>query len=249
MSEHQDPVVHAVRALPGAGGEAGQTMAVAWLVIAVVLQYALIYHYVARIGGRFASMYVAGGWRRLVVHLLKAPATALHELAHYAMCLATGTPTGKIVLWRPQSRADGAVVFGYVEYAPQGAFTSALCALAPGILIPPLLALYGFALTGAALPSLHRLSAIEPWQVAAWIIGLAIFTSSAFPSFGDFELLHVGHWLAVAFALAAGVLLVVTASGETGLIELLARLVALLLPATIVAGAFAIARTQAPRRL
>jgi hypothetical protein len=243
---HQDPIVHAAHAMPGAHDP---VLAAAWLAIAVSVQYALIWYYVSRTGSRFASLYMAGGLRRLLVHLLKAPATSVHELAHFIMCKLTSTPTGKVVLWHPEVTEDRYVRFGYVQCAPQGPVQNVLVSLAPGILIPPALALYGWALTGSALPSPHLLAGDPPLQVVLWIIGLFVFTSSAFPSSGDFELLHFGHWLTIIGSLALITATVVIAAGPEGFVSLLAHVVALLTPAMIVAALFMLVRSQGSRRL
>ncbi len=227
-----DPVAHFVEQLPAA--HSAHWVPALYVAVIIIIQYAFVRGYARTTSGRFARMYVHGGWQRLAVHLFKGPATALHELSHALMCKATRTPTGKIVLWHPKEQPDGSVIFGYVQHAPYRDWRGALVSLAPGILMPPAMALYSAALMGHVLPGRRAIVHTPWWTTALWVIGLVIFTTSAFPSAGDFEIMSWRHWASVIFVFAALIFACVSLGGWVYLESILARLVQLLIPVTAV---------------
>lgn len=229
----QDPLVDFAQAMPGSSDWAP----VLWLALLFVLQYVLISSYSRGALTRYARLYLSGGWRRLVAHLIGAPATAIHELAHAAMCVVTRSRIHKIVLWKP-TVSEGSIGFGYVEHDQYRDWRGALVALAPGILIPPGLALYNFLLMGAALPGRDEIVETAPWITGLWILGLFIFTSSAFPSYQDFDNLGWTHWASIALMLVAAGGLIVLVGEWDALAELIAGIIQLLIPASIVAAAY-----------
>jgi hypothetical protein len=227
-----DPLVDFVETLPAA--DASAWAPAVYLVAVIAVQYLCVRSYSRNTGGRFATLYAGGGLGRLFVHLFKAPATALHELSHAVMCRVTGTPLGKVVLWRPRITEDGNVIFGYVEHAPRRDWRGALVALAPGLVIPPVLALLSYALMGDALPGADDVASRPVWVTAIWIVALLVLTTSAFPSSGDFELMSFLQWVSTGAFVGAVVFAAVAIGGWAVVIGALASIVQLLVPVTAV---------------
>jgi hypothetical protein len=227
-----DPVVEFAQQLPAA--DQAPWVPAVYLVLGIALQYVAVSGYARNTGSRFASLYARGGLSRLFVHMFKAPSTALHELAHAVMCQLTGTAMGEVVLWRPRLQSDGSVVFGYVMHAPARAWKGALVALAPGILIPPALALLSWAMMGDPLPGGDDIQSRPLWITVLWALALLILTTGAFPSSGDFKLMGFTQWLSLGALTGLAVGLVVIAGGWLALIGALASIVQLLVPATVV---------------
>ena len=238
-----DPLVHLAHSLPGSAPWAAS----AWLVGILALEYILIQTYSRNALSLYARLYGAGGLRRLIAHLIGGPATALHELAHALMCVMTRSPIYKIVLWKPTVTKEG-TTFGYVEHGQYRDWRGAFVSLAPGILIPPGLALLNYELMGAALPGFTEIEHSPIWVTIIWTAILFIATSSAFPSYKDFEGMRWNHWLSTAVILTAAAATTVELSQWDGLAAAIAGIIQLLVPAAIVSAAYVLLTAGRARR-
>lgn len=78
----------------------------------------------------------SGGAVTFLFYLLVFPGVALHESAHYAACVLTGTRVQRFTPFSPQKTADGRLMLGYVLHAQRSAPVSAIIGLAPVVLNP-----------------------------------------------------------------------------------------------------------------
>jgi hypothetical protein len=169
---------------------------------------------------------------RLLGYLLAMPGTVLHEGAHYLACLALRVPVGgqlrtldgrraRVRLFYPQrDRRRGSVTLGSVPHAATGPLRGALIAVAPLLLVPPLLLAIALALAGTTDPS--QLRHLLP-RLAAWKLVLLAYVAfscgqATFPSSGD----HVGKLGGLALSALAGVTVavIVLAGGQAELTKL-----------------------------
>lgn len=139
---------------------------------------------------------------RLAALLLAAPGTALHELAHFIACLALGVPAGhdvrgsdgrpaKVEFFHPRRDEDGqGITLGQVPHAATDPLRGALIAVAPVLLVPPLLLGLSYLILGAASPAAIPQALLDssPWQILLWLYLALSCGQAAFPSPGD----HIG---------------------------------------------------------
>lgn len=195
-------------------------MTVLWLCLAMIEGY-LLY-----LGQRliFGEAYAALG--RFPAYLLAMPGTVLHELSHFVACKVLGVATGEVSLFRPRQTEDGGFTLGFVMHAQSDPLRGALVAIAPLLLVPPLLVGVTVLLLGGGavgdLPAV--IGSAAPWQVTLWAYVSLSAGQGAFPSAGD----HVGllGFLSLG-ALGATVVLVVGATTIAGLIQSLVMILAL----------------------
>lgn len=195
-------------------------MTVLWLCLAVVEGY-LLY-----LGQRliFGEAYAALG--RLAAYLLAMPGTVLHELSHFVACKALGVPTGQVSLFRPRQAEDGSFTLGYVMHAEADPLRGALVAVAPLLLVPPLLVGVTVLLLGSGavqdLPA--ALGDAAPWKIILWTYVSLSAGQGAFPSTGD----HVGFLGFVSLAaLVAAIIMIVGVGPLAGLLQALVLILAL----------------------
>jgi hypothetical protein len=169
---------------------------------------------------------------RLLGYLLAMPGTVLHEGAHYLACRLLRVPVGRqlhtrngrrarVRLFYPQrDRSTGSVTLGSVPHAPTDPLRGALIAVAPLLLVPPLLTAIALALAGTSDPS--QLQQLVP-KIVAWklvLLGYLAFScgQAAFPSSGD----HIGKLggLALTVLGAAAVSAILLRGGQTELTNL-----------------------------
>ena len=166
---------------------------------------------------------------RLLGYLLALPGTVLHESAHYLACVLLRVRVGRQLRTRDGRRArvrlffptrdpvTGAVRLGSVPHARTGPLRGALIAIAPLLLVPPLLLLIAFAFAGTSdLAQLrHLLPHLPSWKLA--LLAYVAFScgQAAFPSPGD----HIGVLgaLALITVLAVTVGLVLANGGRAEL--------------------------------
>jgi hypothetical protein len=188
--------------------------------------------------------------------LLALPGTVLHEAAHYLACLLLGVPAGRragarVELFRPRNTEQG-LILGQVPHAACDPLRSALIAIAPLLLVPPLLIGASMLILGtpnpADLPA--AITGAPLWKVALWAYIALSAGQAAFPSPGD----RVGFaGAACLLALAAALISwVVRSHGTDALIVVAADIGAMLaVPAAAAAvclGAFALLRTRRARK-
>ncbi len=145
---------------------------------------------------------VAATGSRLLGYLLAIPGTVVHEGAHYLACVLLRVPVGRQVraldgrrarvrwFFPTRDRVTGAVTLGMVPHAKTDPMRAALIAIAPLLVVPPLLVAIVFLIAGTI--DLTQLRHVLP-HLAAWrLVLLANLAFScaqaAFPSRGD----HVG---------------------------------------------------------
>jgi hypothetical protein len=139
---------------------------------------------------------------RVLGYLLAMPGTVLHESAHYLACVLLRVPVGR-QLRTPDGRrarvrlffptrdpATGAVTLGSVPHARTDPARGALIAIAPLLLVPPLLLAIALAFAGTS--DLAQLRHLLP-HLASWKLALLAYVAfscgqAAFPSPGD----HIG---------------------------------------------------------
>lgn len=195
-------------------------MTVPWLCLAMTEGY-LLY-----LGQRliFGEAYTALG--KLPAYVLAMPGTVLHELSHFVACKALGVATGQVNLFRPRRAEDGSFTLGYVMHAEAGPLRGALVAIAPLLLVPPLLIGITALFLGAG--AVHDLpvavGGTAPWKTAVWAYVCLSAGQGAFPSTGD----HVGFlgFLSLG-SLAAAMILIIGVGPLAGLIQALALILAL----------------------
>jgi hypothetical protein len=161
---------------------------------------------------------------RLLGYVLVMPGTVLHESAHYVACLVLRVPVGRQVrtptgrrarvrLFYPQrDPGSGSVTLGSVPHAATDPLRRALIAIAPLLLVPPLLFALVVILTGTGDPARlpHLLPHLAIWKLI--LLGYLTFScgQAAFPSRGD----RIGPLGGLALlAAAAGTAAVITGHG------------------------------------
>jgi hypothetical protein len=151
---------------------------------------------------------------RLLGYLLAMPGTVLHEAAHYLACLVLRVPVGgqlrtrdgrraRVRLFYPQrDRRSGSVTLGSVPHAATGPLRGALIAIAPLLLVPPLLVAIALAVAGTTDPSKlrHLLPRLSTWKLV--LLSYVAFScgQATFPSSGD----QLGALGGLALAALAG---------------------------------------------
>jgi hypothetical protein len=139
---------------------------------------------------------------RVLGYLLAMPGTVLHESAHYLACVLLRVPVGRQLRTRDGRRArvrpffptrdpaTDAVTLGSVPHARTEPARGALIAIAPLLLVPPLLPAIALAFAGTSdLAQLrHPLPHLASWKLA--LLAYVAFScgQAAFPSPGD----HIG---------------------------------------------------------
>ncbi len=152
---------------------------------------------------------------RLLGYLLAMPGTVLHEAAHYLACVVLRVPVGgrlrtrdrrraRVRLFYPQrNRGSGSVTLGSVPHAATGPLRGAVIAIAPLLLVPPLLVVIALAAVGTTDPSQlrHLLPRLATWKLV--LLAYVAFScgQATFPSAGD----HLGKLGALALTGLAGV--------------------------------------------
>ena len=139
---------------------------------------------------------------RLLGYLLAMPGTVLHESAHYLACVILRVPAGRQVRTRDGRRArvrlfypqrdpvTGSVILGMVPHAKTDPVRGALIAIAPLLLVPPLLVAIALLIADTSDPAQlrHVLPQLATGKLV--LLGYLAFScgQAAFPSCGD----HVG---------------------------------------------------------
>jgi hypothetical protein len=167
-------------------------------------------------------------WRPLSYPFL-LPGTVLHELAHAAAALVLGLGIQEVVLFRPTATTDGSVELGWVTPRRSALGRSAVMAIAPLLLVPPMLG--ALALLAAALPTAWWGASVALWIVA----GLG--SLGAFPSSGDRVSIREALLLAGVCVLAGLTLYGVGGQQATSVV-LAGAVVMLLVPAAVFAFVF-----------
>jgi len=151
---------------------------------------------------------------RLLGYLLAMPGTVLHESAHYLACVVLRVPVGgqlrmrdgrraRVRLFYPRRDPDsGSVTLGSVPHAATGPLRGALIAVAPLLLVPPLLVAIGLVCAGTSDP--RQLRHLLP-RLAIWKLVLLAYVAfscgqATFPSSGD----HFGKLGGLALTVLAG---------------------------------------------
>ena len=134
---------------------------------------------------RLSASYVARV--PLLGYLFVAPGTVLHELAHALMSFLLGVRVFRVVSFWPTRLPDGSTRFGYVLHADVDGVRNTLIAIAPVLLVPPMLAGFTYLLLGTILPAdlaaaIHAAGTI---RVLAWVGLVGLGSRAAYPSPGD----------------------------------------------------------------
>lgn len=190
----------------------------------------------------------ATGSRRFA-YFLAAPGTALHEASHAIACYALGVRVGKINFFRPSEDGDsGQITLGYVQHAESDPLRGALIAIAPVLLVPPLLVLAAVVLLGGLSLSYleHALSSLAIWRLVLYGYIALSAGQAAFPSPGD----HVGVVGGIMLGLlAAGLVWATGSANPEALARLLSQIAAILaVPAACAGISLAGLRALARRR-
>lgn len=162
---------------------------------------------------------------RLAAYVLSMPGTILHEASHWLMCKLLGVPTGRVELFRPRVREDGAVLLGHVMHARVDPLRQTLVSIAPLLLVPPFMVALLRLLFGAELLSdpIEALSAAPLWAKLVGGYLLVSTGAAAFPSPGD----HIPLGGAVLLGLfAAGVVYLVGPGQLEGAVKAIAVILA-----------------------
>jgi hypothetical protein len=188
---------------------------------------------------------------RLLGYLLAMPGTVLHESAHYLACLVLHVPVGgqlragdgrraRVRLFYPKrDPVSGSVTLGMVPHARTDPIRGALIAVAPLLLVPPLLLAIALALAGNGDPSQlrHLLPGLATWKLV--LLGYLAFScgQGAFPSSGD--RIGVLGLLALGVIVAAAIAVILSDGGQAELAKLI-RDICLLLAAPAIASAISL---------
>lgn len=185
----------------------------------------------------WASLDATGS--KLLAYFLAFPGTALHEAAHYIMCLVLGVPAGdqvrtsrgqrgRVSFFYPKESEDGSITLGSVPHAATDPLRGALIAVAPVLLVPPLFAGLSALLLGTAAPTelWPGFLSAALWQQALWLYLAFSCGQAAFPSPGD----HIGVLGGLALIiLGGGIAFAVYSNGGTqALADMLRSLVLVL---------------------
>jgi hypothetical protein len=188
---------------------------------------------------------------RMLGYLLAMPGTVLHESAHYLACVILRVPVGRQLRTRDGRRVrvrffypkrdpvSGSVTLGMVPHAATDPVRGAVIAVAPLLLVPPLLLVIALALAGTGDPAQlrHLLPQLPTWKLV--LLGYLAFScgQAAFPSSGD----RIGVIGGVALlAIAAASIVAVLGRGGQGELASLARDMCLLLAAPALASALSL---------
>lgn len=199
---------------------------------------------------------------KLAALLLAAPGTILHELAHFLACLILRVPAGrdvvgpdgkpaKVEFFRPRRDDNGqGITLGQVPHAATDPLRGALIAIAPVLLVPPLLFGLSYLLLGAHTPADIPSALVHAtwWKVPIWALVALSCGQAAFPSPGD----HVGVLGGVCLATLAALIVVwsVQSGGVALLVDWLAAASLLLaVPAAAAAGCLGLFWMLRARRL
>ncbi len=138
---------------------------------------------------------------------LAAPGTALHEASHWLACKLLGVPTGRVELFRPRRQENGGVQLGVVEHGRGGPIEMTLVAIAPLLLLPPLLLGILVALLGTDLLSQPDQAFLGAGPIRQILALYLLFSAgwAAFPSPGDH--IPISGAVLLGFLLAALVFL------------------------------------------
>ncbi len=158
---------------------------------------------------------------RLLGYLLAMPGTVLHESAHYLACVLLRVRVGRQLRTRDGRRArvrlffptrdpvTSSVRLGSVPHARTGPLRGALIAIAPLLLVAPLLLLIAFAFAGTSdLAQLrHLLPHLTSWKLV--LLAYVAFScgQAAFPSPGDHIGVLGGFALIAVLAVTVGLVL------------------------------------------
>jgi hypothetical protein len=171
---------------------------------------------------------------RLLGYLLAMPGTVMHESAHYLACVILRVPVGRqlrtpdgrrarVRLFHPvRDPASGSVTLGMVPHAATGPLRGALIAVAPLLLVPPLLVAIALGVAGNDDPAALR--QILP-HLAAWKLVLLAYVAfscgqAAFPSSGD----RIGALGGLGLiSVAAAIIAVIVGEGGRAQLTLLTR--------------------------
>jgi hypothetical protein len=188
---------------------------------------------------------------RLFGYLLAMPGTVLHESAHYLACVILRVPVGGQLRTRDGRRArvrlfypkrdpiSGSVTLGAVPHAATDPLRGALIAVAPLLLVPPLLLAIALGVAGTSDPAQlqHLLPDLAAWKLV--LLGYVAFScaQAAFPSSGD----RIGMLGGLALIAAAGVAIaaILDGGGEADLTNF-ARDACLLLAVPAIASALSL---------
>ena len=159
---------------------------------------------------------------RLLGYVLAMPGTVLHESAHYLACVILRVPAGRQVRTRDGRRAHvrlfypqrdpvtGSVILGMVPHAKTDPVRGALIAIAPLLLVPPLLVAIALLIADTSDPAQlrHVLPQLATGKLV--LLGYLAFScgQAAFPSCGD----HVGVLGALALTAILGITVAVILS-------------------------------------
>ena len=233
-----------VLALSAATPTGSRTLTLAELGLVLVLEAAALF-----IGQRrlfWLSVDATGS--RLLGYLLAMPGTVLHESAHYLACVLLRVRVGRQLRTRDGRRArvrlffpardpvTGSVTLGSVPHARTDPVRGALIAIAPLLLVPPLLLVIALAFAGTSdLAELrHLLPHLTSWKLA--LLAYVAFScgQAAFPSPGD----HIGVLGVVALIAVLAVLAgLVLANGGQAQLTTAVRDACLLLAVPAIASA------------
>jgi hypothetical protein len=177
---------------------------------------------------------------RLLSYLLVMQGTVVHEAAHYIACRILRVPAGRQlrtssarhtrVRWFAPTRdpVSGSVTLGMVPHARTDPLRGALIAIAPLLLVPPLLIAIVFLLAGTTdLTQLrHVLPDLPTWKLALLAYLGFSCAQAAFPSRGD----HIGTrgGIALSAIVAIAVVVIIAIAGEHELTTLVRDLCLLL---------------------
>jgi hypothetical protein len=164
---------------------------------------------------RLVNLAVAATGSRLLGYLLAMPGTVVHEGAHYLACVILRVPVGRQVRTRDGRRArvrwffptrdavTGSVTLGMVPHARTDPLRGALIAIAPLLLVPPLLMAIVCLLAGTTdLAQLrHVLPDLTPWRLVLLSYLAFSCAQGAFPSRGD----HIGVQGGLALSAILGI--------------------------------------------
>jgi hypothetical protein len=183
---------------------------------------------------------------RLLGCVLVIPGTVVHEGAHYVACVVLRVPAGRQVRSLDGRRArvrwffptrdpvTGSVTLGMVPHARTDPLRGALIAIAPVLLVPPLLMAIVFGLAGTTnLAHLrHVLPGLATWRLVLLGYLAFSFAQAAFPSRGDHIGVRGGLMLTAILGIAIAVII---ARGGQSELTILTRDVCLLLAVPAIA--------------
>jgi hypothetical protein len=222
-----------------------------WLAVLIPFECAALW-----IGQRrlFFTAETALRSRKLAL-LIAMPGTVLHELAHFLACQILRVPAGrqvggKVEFFHPRvDEQSGGMILGQVPHAHTDPLRGALIAIAPVLLVPPLLVGATMGLLGTTsiddLP--HAFAHAGWWQLLIWAYVALSCGQAAFPSPGD----HIGILGGGCLLILAVVLgwVAVATGGLSRLVEILAAGgLLLLVPALAAGGSLALLTFVARRR-